>query len=198
MLLGRPGCGAQAGERGGQLGGPWPVFVDLELPGAGGAGEPGGDVQQPVAQRRRLAAGQFAVQAEHLGPGEQVGRGQAQFEPDLVLVIAATRQVAQPCCFPAADAVLDAGVGAVPYFQVGQLPVRGVGEEGGEAVPVDVGEAQLRTGVWSFTAHDHPRSGRPGPARCGDARRCTSRRTPGSAVGRPRSSRNGRGSRGGT
>ncbi len=89
MLLGRPGCGAQAGERGGQLGGPGPLLVDLEVPGAGGAGESGGDVQQPVAQRRRLAAGQFAVQAEHLGPGEQVGRGQGQFEPDLVLVIAA-------------------------------------------------------------------------------------------------------------
>ena len=124
-VSGGPGCGAEPGEGVGEVGGPGPVFVDFEVPGAAGADQAGGDVQYPVAQGRWFAAGQFAVQAEGLGPGEQVGGGQRQFEPDLVLVVAAAGQVAQAGCFAAADAVLDAGVGAVPYFQVGQLPGRG-------------------------------------------------------------------------
>jgi hypothetical protein len=118
-------------------------------------------VQHPVAQGGWFAAGQFAVHAERLGPGEQVGGGQRQFEPHLGFVVAAAGQVAQSCCFAAADAVLDAGVGAVPHFQVGQLPGAGVGEERGEAVPVNIGESHLRAGVGSFAAHDDPRPGRP-------------------------------------
>jgi hypothetical protein len=35
-------------------------------------GEPGGGVQEPVAQRLRLAGGKLAVEAERLGPGDQV------------------------------------------------------------------------------------------------------------------------------
>jgi len=153
---GGPGCGAEPGECGGQAGGPGPVFVDLEVPGASGADESGGHVQESVAQRGRFAAGQLAVQAERLGPGARVGGGEGEFEAYLVLLVAAAGQVAQAGRFRAADAVLDAGVGAVPDFQVGVLPVsaagRGVGDECGDAVSVGVGEPQLCARVWAFAA----------------------------------------------
>jgi hypothetical protein len=58
-------------------------------------------VEQPVAQRGRFAAGQVAVEAE--GAVAQAGR------------------------FRAADAVLDAGVAAVPDFEVGVLASRAAG-----------------------------------------------------------------------
>ena len=38
-----------------------------------------------------------------------------------------------------------------------------VGDEHLEAVPVDVGEGELRAGMWVFATHDHP--GAVGPAR---------------------------------
>ena len=63
---GWPGCGAKAGEGVREVGGPGPVAVDLELPGSSGADEAGGDVKEPVTQRWRFAAGQFAIQAERL------------------------------------------------------------------------------------------------------------------------------------
>ena len=82
------------------MGGPGPVFVDLEVPAAAGAHESGGDVQEAVAQGCWFAAGQFAVRAERLGPGEQVGGGQGEFEPDLVLLIAAARYLESPSRCP--------------------------------------------------------------------------------------------------
>ncbi len=97
---GWPGCGAEAGEGGGQVGGPGPVFVDLEVPAASGADEPGGHVQQSVAQRCWFASREFAVQAQRLGPGEQVGGGEGEFEPDLVLLIAAARYLESPSRCP--------------------------------------------------------------------------------------------------
>src|SRR2546430_529598 len=56
--------------------------------------------------------------------------------------------------FAGANPVVDSGVGAVADFQVGELPTVGVGGEGGEAVPVGVGEAELRAGVRAFLADD--------------------------------------------
>src|SRR5512132_2724449 len=134
---GWPGCGAKAGEGVREVGGPGPVAVDLELPGSSGADQAGGDMKEPVTQRWGFAAGQFAIQAERLDPGEQVGGGEGEFEPDLVLLVAAAGQVTQSRRFRAADPVLDAGVGTVPHFQVGMLAAGaagGVGDEGGEAV----------------------------------------------------------------
>jgi hypothetical protein len=56
-----------------------------------------------------------------------------------------------PAALPFADAVLDAGVLAVPQFQPGDLAgddaAAGVGEERGHAVPVHVGEGELGAGV---------------------------------------------------
>jgi hypothetical protein len=94
-------------------------FVDSEVPASPGVDEAGGDVQEPVAQRCSFAACEVAVQAEGLRPGEQVRGGEGEFEPDLVLLVAAAGQVAYARCLLAADAVLDAGVGPVPCFEVG-------------------------------------------------------------------------------
>ncbi|GAB3838586.1 hypothetical protein GCM10028799_79480 [Kribbella italica] len=59
-------------------------------------------------------------------------------------------QVPEAGVFAGADPVLDAGVGAVLHFQVGELTAGGVGEEGGEPVAVDVGEGELGAGVGAF------------------------------------------------
>jgi hypothetical protein len=49
----------------------------------------------------------------------------------------------------------------VPQLEVGQLAGLAVGDEGGDPVPVDVGDPQLRAGVGTFLAHDQPHPGRP-------------------------------------
>ena len=50
------------------------------------------------------------------------------------------REVAQSGVLAVADAVLDAGVAAVPQFQISELPTGGVGEETGDPHPVVVGD----------------------------------------------------------
>ena len=48
---------------------------------AGVEGEPGGGVQQPVAQRLGFADGELAVEREALGPGDQVLGDQRELQP---------------------------------------------------------------------------------------------------------------------
>src|SRR5215218_4522707 len=59
-------------EGGGELVGPGPVAIEVQDRLAGVEGEAAGDVQQPVAQALGFAAGELAVEAEVLGPGDQV------------------------------------------------------------------------------------------------------------------------------
>jgi hypothetical protein len=66
------------------------------------------------------------------------------------------RQVRESGVLGVAEAVLAAGPAAVPQFEIGELAAGGVGGEGGDAVPVDAGQAQLRAGMWAFLAHDDP------------------------------------------
>jgi len=70
--------------------------------------------------------------------------------------------VGQPGVLGAADPVLDAGVGAVPGLEVGELADFGVGGEGLEPPAAGVGERELRPGMGSFPANDDPHAGRPG------------------------------------
>jgi hypothetical protein len=72
------------------------------------------------------------------------------------------REVPQAGVLGAADAVLAPGPAPVPQFQVRELAFPGAGGEGGEPVPVDVGEPQLRAGMGPFLADDDPHPGRPG------------------------------------
>ena len=120
-------------------------------------GEPGGDVQQPVAQRLRFGLGQIAVQEQVLGPGDQIDREHHDGQPGLVDRERAGREVVQAGVLRAADAVLDPGVRAVAGVEVGELPERGVGGERGVAPPVGLFErVELRAGVRAFATHDHP------------------------------------------
>ena len=93
---GWPGSGAEPDVPVLEMSGPGPVPVEPQLPAAAGPDEPAGHGADAVAERGRLAAGEVAGEAQRLGPGEQVGCGQGQFKPDLVLRIAAAGQVAQP------------------------------------------------------------------------------------------------------
>lgn len=93
--LALPGCGSPGGDvMGGQVGSgglwdrgdvredrgdrdsPGPRFGDPETPSASAVGQPGRHVEEPVAQRLRLATGEHprvAGAAEQAGPGGQVG-----------------------------------------------------------------------------------------------------------------------------
>jgi hypothetical protein len=72
-----------------------------------------GGVQQLVAQILRFGVGQGAVQENGLGPGDQVGGGDRELQPDLVDGELAGREAARPRLFDGLDPVLDVGVGAV-------------------------------------------------------------------------------------
>jgi hypothetical protein len=94
------------------------------------AGDPGGDVQQPVAQLLRLGGGEVAVQERGLGPGDQVGGGEGEFEPGGVDRERTGGEPAVAGALAAADPVLDPGVCPVACFQLRKLPDWGVGGEG--------------------------------------------------------------------
>ena len=108
--------GAESVEAFGDVGGPAPGLVDAQPDLAGAAGDAGGDVQDPVAEGVDLAAGQGGGvgEADLLGPADQVDRGEDDFEPGVVLAPGTAGQVAQPGGLGFSDAVLDAGVLAVP------------------------------------------------------------------------------------
>ncbi len=160
--------GAQSVPGGGDRGGPAPGGVDAQAELSGAAGDSGGDVQDSVAEGVDLAAGQLwgVGEGDELGPGDQVGGGQDDFEPGGVGLENVAGQVGQAGGFGLADAVLDAGVLAVAQFQSGQLPRHsaggGIGDEGGDAHAVDVGEAQLRPRMGPLFAQQQSGPGRPG------------------------------------
>src|SRR3954454_24218871 len=72
----------EASERGGELGCPGPAGVNLDPGLALAANDPAGGVQQLVAQLLDLNLGEHAVEEDGLGPGDQVGGGQPQLQPD--------------------------------------------------------------------------------------------------------------------
>jgi hypothetical protein len=101
--------------------GPGPGALDAQPEPALSAGESGGDVEQPVAQRLRLGLGEIAVQEQVLGPGDQIDREHPQGQPRLVDRERAGREVIEPGVLRCADPVLDPGVRAVPGIEVGEL-----------------------------------------------------------------------------
>jgi hypothetical protein len=66
--------------------------------------------------------------------------------PLVELLALALNVMQQPDRPPGKDAVLAPGPPPVPQLQVSKLAVRGIGGEGGEPVPVDVGEPQSARG----------------------------------------------------
>ena len=137
--------GADAVPGGGDGGGSPPGAVQAQSGLPGCAGDPGGHVQDPVAECGDLAAGHvgFVGEADEFAPGDQVGRGEHDLQPGVVGRPGMAGQVPQAGRLGLADAVLDPGVLPVPQIQSGQLAGhradRGVGDERGDAVPVVVG-----------------------------------------------------------
>ena len=138
-------------ERVGELIGPGPPVVDFDLGSALPAGEAGGDVQQPVAQRLGFGLGQLTAQQDGLGPSDQVGGGEGQLQPGLVDLKLSRREAADPGLLDSCGLVLDAGVCPMPGVQPGQLPGRGVGGQR-LVTPAVVGfeHADLSTRVGTF------------------------------------------------
>jgi hypothetical protein len=81
--------------------------------------------------------------------------------PHRVGVEVAKRHVGQAGVLGGADAVFDAGAGAVLALQGGDVGAGLVGEDGLEAVAVVVGERQLGARMGTLAAHEHPRALRP-------------------------------------
>jgi hypothetical protein len=81
-------------------------------------------------------------------------------EPHLVVGEVAEREVAQAGVLVVADVVFDARAAAVVALVRGDRAGL-VGEDRLEAMPVVVGEGQLRAGVRALAADDHPRAWRP-------------------------------------
>jgi hypothetical protein len=75
---------------------------------AGAAGDAGRNMQDPVAEGVDLAAGQFGDvgESDELGPGDQIGGCQDDFQPGGIGVEVVAGQVGQAGGFGFADAVL--------------------------------------------------------------------------------------------
>jgi len=151
----------QPGDGGGEVRGPGPLLCEAQPQAAAAAGEPARDGEQARPESFGFPAASGAGQGERLGPGQQLAGPRDDLARRLVLREPLQRQVPQPGVLGVADAVLAAGPAAEPQLQAGELAAFGVGGQGGEPVPVDVGEPQLRPGVRAFLADDDPHPGRP-------------------------------------
>ena len=79
----------------------------------GGRTEPGGDVQQPVADPLGLGFGELAVEHERLGPDDQVAREHHDLGPHFVERELLEREFGQAGVLVVTDPVLDVRVLAV-------------------------------------------------------------------------------------
>jgi hypothetical protein len=110
---GRGGERLELLERGLQRLGPRPDRGEVQLALACGEREPGADVQEPVAQPFRFGFGELTVEAECLGPDEQVVREHHDVDPHLVERECLERELLKARVFVVADPVLDPGALAV-------------------------------------------------------------------------------------
>jgi hypothetical protein len=85
---------------------------------------------------------------------------QRQLEPHGIERELAEREVLKPGLFRAADPVLGIPTSAMQPLDLDHVAGE-VGERRLEAVPVGVGELQLRAGVWALAADNHSRPVRP-------------------------------------
>ena len=115
-----------------------------------------GGVQQAVAEPFGFGAGEVAVEAEHSGPGEQVVRDEHEVSHAVLIANRAEGRFAKPGVFGVADLSFGAASARGRALRGRRCRGRAVGDEHLEAVPVDVGEGELRAGVGFFAAGDHP------------------------------------------
>ncbi len=155
---GRRGERFEAGERVREVARPGPAHLQAEPRLAAVEGEPGGGVQEPVAQPLGLAARERAAEQQCLRPGKQVVGDQDEREPDGVEIEVAEGEVAQAGVLVAADLVLDAGAPAVAALEQRDVDVLLVGEQDLEAVAVVVCERELGARVGALAADDPARA----------------------------------------
>src|SRR5207248_2615304 len=86
--------------------------------------ESAGGVQQPVAQRFGLADRQLALQAQALGPGDQVLGDHRQLKPDGVQRELPEREVLNPGLLGRADAVLGVRPATVQALDLDRIASR--------------------------------------------------------------------------
>ena len=111
----------------------------MEQGSPAGAGEGGGDGEDPVAEPFGFPpSGVVAGEAEELHPGGELG---GESDQRAVLVEVVQGEVGQAGVLGVADPVFGARPAAVLQFEIGQLSAFGVGGERGDPVPVDVGQA---------------------------------------------------------
>ena len=159
-----PGQGCSESLEGSQeLVSPGPGVVDTEVEATASGGEAGGDVEEPVAEGFGFGFGQFTVEAEELGPCQQIGGDDRSGEPGLVTDEVFEGEVGQAAVFPGADAVLDSGVLAVSKLKLGNAGGGGVGEVAGVTPALDgVEDAELGARVGAFPPADQPDALSPG------------------------------------
>ena len=133
-------------ECGEEFGRPRPCVLQVELAAARGEREPGGDVEQAVADAFGFGLGEFPVEEECLGPDDPVVRERDDLEPYLVERERLERELGQAGVLVVTDPVLDVGVLAVAALHDGDLRVGLVGEDRLEAVAVVVGERRVPPG----------------------------------------------------
>ena len=97
--------------------------------------ESSGGVQQPVAERFWFADRELALEAQPLGPRDQVLRDQRQLEPHRVERELAEREVLKPCLFRTPDQVLSVAAAAVQTLDLDCVAGE-IGERRLEAVSV--------------------------------------------------------------
>src|ERR1700736_270746 len=76
--------GRDASEDGDDLIDPGPGWGNPKVSSSGAVGEPGGHVQQPVAQGFGLCGGQLAGQGQRPQPGNEIGGDRGGHQPGLV------------------------------------------------------------------------------------------------------------------
>lgn len=117
---------------------------------AGAVGESGGLVQASVVQPFRLTRRErlgVTDECEQPGPRGQVGREHRECQPGLVDRELPRREATEPSVLGVPDAVLDPGVDTVLAPELGELPGRGVGDQGFVAPAAALFEQrQLRRG----------------------------------------------------
>src|ERR1700677_2008954 len=96
-----------------------------------------------------------------LCPDEDVVGCQREFEPRRVCLKGLEREMPSAAGLECLDAVLDLRVLTVGRLERGDIGVGLIGDEALEAMTVEVGEGELRAGVWALAAADQPGALRP-------------------------------------
>ena len=101
--------------------GPRPVLGDADDPSPGGVGEDRGGVEQAETQPFRFCSGEFAVQAEVLGPTDEVLGDHDQGQPGLIDRETGGGQILGGGGFRVADPLFHAPPTSVKRFKEGGM-----------------------------------------------------------------------------